>query len=83
MRTWKACTRAQKLSPPPSLVLWGTADSFIPPVHLERWKALLPAARVELLAGVGHFPQDEAGDDVARHLGVFLASLAGAGDRAG
>jgi haloalkane dehalogenase len=58
----------------PSMLIWGQADTFIKPLHLDRWRELLPAARLHPLDGVGHFPQDEAGDEVAGLLEDFLGS---------
>jgi haloalkane dehalogenase len=57
----------------PVQLVWGTADPFIHERHLARWRALLPAAHVVELAGVGHFVADEAADDVATALDSFLS----------
>ena len=48
----------------PALVVWGLADRFVGAPHLARWKIELPHARVLGLGGAGHFPQDEAADEV-------------------
>jgi pimeloyl-ACP methyl ester carboxylesterase len=64
--------RLPALAQVPALVLWGAADTFIKPVHLERWRKELPRAEVVPLEGVGHFPHDEAGEEVARRILGFL-----------
>lgn len=56
----------------PKLVVWGMADSFVKPVHLQRWKDAFPDALVEELRDVGHFPADEAGELVAPRIAQFL-----------
>jgi haloalkane dehalogenase len=55
----------------PTTIVWGSADSVVKPLHLARWREVLPGARVVELADVGHFPQLEAPGDVA-------AAIAGA-----
>jgi haloalkane dehalogenase len=52
----------------PTQVLWGEADSVLKPWNLARWRAALPRARFEVLPDVGHFPQLEVPDEVARIL---------------
>jgi len=56
----------------PSLVVWGLGDSALKPYMLERVRAALPHARVEMLSGVGHWPQEEAPDEVARLCDGFF-----------
>lgn len=53
----------------PTKIIWGRADGMVTPVHLARWKAVLPEARYFELSDVGHFPQVEAPDEVAAALG--------------
>lgn len=65
----------------PSLVVWGLGDSALKPYMLERVRAALPHARVETLAGVGHWPQEEAPDAVARLLDGFLPRAPTARDK--
>lgn len=60
------------LSEVPSVVVWGKADRFVGAPHLARWKRELPHARFVELDGVGHFPQDEAPDDVLAALEPLL-----------
>jgi haloalkane dehalogenase len=56
----------------PALVVWGKADRLLGAPHLARWKRELPKARFLELEGVGHFPQDEAADDVFEALARLL-----------
>jgi pimeloyl-ACP methyl ester carboxylesterase len=56
----------------PTLVVWGKADRFVGAPHLARWKRELPNARTLELEGVGHFPQDEAPEDVLEALERLL-----------
>jgi pimeloyl-ACP methyl ester carboxylesterase len=37
-----------------TLVLWGASDRLIVPAYAARWKALIPGARVQTIAGAGH-----------------------------
>ena len=75
---WEGCARLAAI---PSLVVWGLGDSALKPYMLERVRTALPHARVETLAGVGHWPQEEAPEEVARLLDGFLPSTAGARDK--
>jgi len=57
----------------PALVVWGIKDPAFPPPLLERWRSTLPQASVVELP-VGHWPQEEAPDDVTRAIERFLAA---------
>ena len=65
----------------PTLVVWGLGDSALKPYMLERVRTALPHARVETLSGVGHWPQEEAPDEVARLLDGFLPRRSRARDK--
>ena len=56
-----------------TLVLWGAADTLIVPAYAEQWKALIPGARVQTIAGAGHMlPWEQPAafvDAVVRFLG--------------
>lgn len=56
----------------PALIVWGLADRALPPRVLQRLREALPQASVAELAGVGHFPLEEAPAQVARLLDGFL-----------
>jgi pimeloyl-ACP methyl ester carboxylesterase len=57
----------------PTLVIWGAADRWTPVEHAERFRRDVAGARVEVLPGSGHMPQEERPEDVRRLLREFLA----------
>ena len=44
------------------------------PAYAEAWKALIPAARVETIAGAGHMLPHEQPEAFARAVTGFLAA---------
>ena len=54
-------------------IVWGMADTFIPPLHMERFKALWPRALVEPIAGAGHFLTHEAPEAVTAFIQRVVA----------
>jgi pimeloyl-ACP methyl ester carboxylesterase len=58
----------------PALVLWGREDRFTPALYAERWQALLPVARSELIANAGHMLPYEQPDAAAEAVEKFLAA---------
>ena len=58
--------------PRPTLILWGDLDRVLPPHHLRAARALLPHAQTHVYGGVGHMPQIERADEVARLVDAFL-----------
>lgn len=65
----------------PTLIVWGLGDSALKPYMLERVREGLPHARVETLLGVGHWPQEEAPEDLARLVDGFLPQEPAARDK--
>jgi len=57
----------------PSLIVWGDDDPIIPADHGRNAHEAMPGSRLEVLEGVGHFPQLERPLEFARILGRFLA----------
>jgi pimeloyl-ACP methyl ester carboxylesterase len=55
-----------------TLVLWGAADRLIVPAYAERWKQLIPHARVEVFGEAGHMLPYEQPDAFARAVTGFL-----------
>jgi pimeloyl-ACP methyl ester carboxylesterase len=55
-----------------TLLVWGAADRLIVPAYAERWKALVPGARLRLVDGAGHMLPWEQPDAFARALEDFL-----------
>ncbi|MQA72771.1 MAG: alpha/beta fold hydrolase [Solirubrobacterales bacterium] len=58
----------------PSLLVWGAGDPIIPVEHGRAAHAAMPGSRLEVLAGVGHFPQLERPLEFARLVADFVAS---------
>jgi pimeloyl-ACP methyl ester carboxylesterase len=58
----------------PSLLVWGSADPIIPADHGRAAHELMPGSRLELLDGVGHFPQLEQPHRFAELLADFIAT---------
>ena len=52
----------------PTLLLWGDKDGLVPPAFGEAYRALIPGARLVVLAEAGHAPFDE-------QKAAFLAAL--------
>lgn len=56
----------------PTLLLWGAQDiAYRPGTIGERFRATLPSARLELIEGAGHYPQEEKPAEVARAIAAF------------
>jgi pimeloyl-ACP methyl ester carboxylesterase len=67
-----AATSRLKTITVPTLVLWGGADHLIPVENARRFAADIPGARIAVLDGLGHVPQEE---DPARSLAPVLEFL--------
>ncbi len=57
----------------PTLLIWGAADPVIPVEHGRAAHEAMPGSRLELLEGVGHFPQLERPYHFAQLLSEFIA----------
>ena len=57
----------------PSLLIWGASDPVIPAEHGRAAHEVMPGSRLELLDGVGHFPQLEQPYRFAELLAEFIA----------
>lgn len=62
-----------KTFPHPALVLFGADDPYLPPPNAERLAKAFPHATLQLLAGAGHFLQEDAPEEVAERISAFLA----------
>ncbi|GHB61783.1 hypothetical protein GCM10010331_57100 [Streptomyces xanthochromogenes] len=51
----------------PTLLIWGSRDSVVPPSHGHRAHAAMPGSRLEIFDGAGHFPFHQ---DPARFLAL-------------
>lgn len=57
----------------PIMVIWGDQDAVIPVQHAYAAQQARPDIRLEVLAGVGHFPQAERPVEVAALIDDFIA----------
>ncbi len=64
--------RRAALATLPALVVWGQKDSAFPRAVLARWQQALPQAEVLTLEGAGHWPHEEAPEQVQDALSRFL-----------
>jgi len=73
----------EKLRGRPALIVWGMRDPAFRLYQLERWKQVLPEARVVELGDAGHWPHEEAPERVTEELRAFLidSGPGKAGDR--
>ncbi|GAY14600.1 alpha/beta fold hydrolase [Mycobacterium sp. shizuoka-1] len=62
----------------PVMVIWGDQDAIIPVEHAYSAHETRPDVRLEVLAGVGHFPQVERPMEVVELIDDFIATTAGA-----
>jgi pimeloyl-ACP methyl ester carboxylesterase len=62
---------------PPTLVVWGTDDAYIPWEQADRQRESFPSARIELLEGLGHWPFLEDPAHVAELVIPFLREQVG------
>ena len=67
---WRDAERLRRF---PSLIVWGLKDSAFPPYQLERWRRLLPGARLAALDEAGHWPHEEDPARVIQEMEAFLA----------
>ena len=58
----------------PIMAIWGDQDQIIPVAHAHAAHAARPGSRLEVLEGVGHFPQVERPTEVVDLLDDFITS---------
>jgi pimeloyl-ACP methyl ester carboxylesterase len=58
----------------PTLLIWGAEDRIIPVAHGYAAHAAVPGSRLEVLAGVGHFPHVESPTAVVDIIDHFIAT---------
>ncbi|MCV7345307.1 alpha/beta fold hydrolase [Mycolicibacterium rhodesiae] len=61
----------------PVMVIWGDQDAIIPVEHAYSAHETRPDVRLEVLTGVGHFPQVERPMEVVELIDDFIATTAG------
>ena len=74
--------RTRRLQALPVCIIWGMKDNAFQPRQLTRWRSLLPGAEVVRLPEAGHWPHEEAPDDVVRAIRSFLSAKGPAPDAA-
>jgi pimeloyl-ACP methyl ester carboxylesterase len=58
----------------PTMAIWGDQDRIIPVEHGHAAAAARPGSRLEVLAGVGHFPHVERPGEVVDLIDEFIAT---------
>jgi pimeloyl-ACP methyl ester carboxylesterase len=71
-RGWRRDARLEQPLRVPTLVVWGDEDAFLSPRLLEGLEKWAPGVRIERLAGVSHWVQNDAPEQVNRLLLSFL-----------
>jgi pimeloyl-ACP methyl ester carboxylesterase len=56
----------------PVLVVWGEEDAWLDPSQANRLGGAIPNSRVKKLSRVGHFVPEDAPEELARELSLFL-----------
>lgn len=69
----KNLSRGIKDLKPPTLVMWGTKDEWIPFKYFDSWKKELPKAKFIPYEGAGHTPMEEIPDETARDADLFFS----------
>ncbi|MGB0963265.1 MAG: alpha/beta fold hydrolase, partial [Mycobacterium sp.] len=69
-----ALNRLHLTSELPTMVIWGDQDRIIPVEHGYALRQARPECRLEVLPGVGHFPQVERSSDVVDLLDDFIVT---------
>ncbi len=58
----------------PTMIVWGEHDDIIPVAHAHAAHEAIPGSRLEILEGIGHFPQAEAPERFIEVVSDFLDS---------
>ena len=75
-RGWRrSLLRALAEAEIPTMVVWGDADTVLPPSHLEAAVAALPHATSHLFPDTGHLPQIERAAEFAELAARFVATV--------
>ena len=56
----------------PTLLLWSAEDGIVTPAYADKWRRAIPNARLELIAGAGHFPHWEQPEAFVDKLTAFI-----------
>jgi len=63
----------------PVAALWGARDALVPPAHADRVGAAAPGAHIEVWDGMGHHPQRERPQRLARFVEAHASRVVSAG----
>jgi pimeloyl-ACP methyl ester carboxylesterase len=77
-----ALNRLHLTSELPTMAIWGDQDEIIPVAHAYAAQAARPGSRLEVLEGVGHFPQVERPTEVVRLIDDFITATSQIGGEA-
>ena len=69
-----ALNRLHLTSQLPTMAIWGDKDQIIPVDHAYAAQAARPGSRLEVLAGVGHFPHVERPTDGVDLIDAFITT---------
>lgn len=69
-----ATSRLYLSSEMPMQLIWGDRDPIIPVAHGRATHAAMPASRLDVLKGIGHFPHVEAPEEVVDIIERFMTS---------
>ncbi len=58
----------------PTLLLWGAQDGIVTAGYGEGWRQAIPGARLDVIAGAGHFPHWERPEAFVERLSAFTES---------
>lgn len=83
LRLYRATDAAQLAGPlpgfaeaePPTLVIWGAHDPYLPVRYAARQRETFPNAEVHVLSNSGHWPHHDDPETVASLLYEFLAGI--------
>jgi pimeloyl-ACP methyl ester carboxylesterase len=69
--------RLHRLGNVPTRLIWGEHDRIVPVDYGRRWQQAIPGARMEIIAGAGHYPQIEKPEAFVAALNHFVDEVTG------
>jgi pimeloyl-ACP methyl ester carboxylesterase len=79
-QTVSALNKLHVRSEVPTLLIWGERDQIIPVEHAHEAQNVRAGSRLEVLPGIGHFPQIESPTDVTAVIEEFLTATTNPAD---
>ena len=80
-QTVSALSRLRIRCEVPTLLIWGEQDQIIPVEHAYEAQNVRVGSRLEVLPGIGHFPQIESPTAVIAVIEEFLAASTNTAER--